>query len=173
MPFTPFHLGLALVVKPVAQRNFSLLAFSIAQIAMDIEPLIGMIRNSAILHGPTHTYLGAIAIGLLVGFVSPYIYRPIIRRYNCEITFHKLVWLSEPAEPSHTAIWSGAFFGTFSHVFLDSFMHYDMRPFAPFSDANPLLSAISHDGVYQLCVVLGVVGSVAWLITKWIKRRVS
>jgi hypothetical protein len=49
MPFTPFHMGAALIVKPVTQKNFSLIAFGVAQVAMDIEPLIGMLRHSEIL----------------------------------------------------------------------------------------------------------------------------
>lgn len=170
MPFTPFHMGVALLVKPAAQKHFSLITFGLAQIAMDIEPLIGMMRNSDILHGPTHSVLGAIMIGLLVALVSPSICRPILRRYNQEVMVYQLRWLCEPS-PTRLAIWSGAFWGTLSHVVLDSFMHYDMRPLAPFSDANPLLNVLSHDGVYQLCFMLGLVGCMAWLLTKWLGAR--
>lgn len=170
MPFTPFHMGAALLVKPAAQQHFSLITFGIAQIAMDIEPFIGMVRNSDMLHGPSHTVLGAIVIGLLVALVSPSICRPILRRYNQEVTAYKLCWLSEPPEPTRLAIWSGAFGGTLSHIVLDSFIHYDMRPLAPFSDANPILNVLSHDGVYQLCLILGLVGCIAWILTKWLVR---
>jgi membrane-bound metal-dependent hydrolase YbcI (DUF457 family) len=37
------------------------------------------------------------------------------------------------------AVTLGAIAGTYSHVVLDSLLHADMRPFAPFSAANPLL----------------------------------
>ncbi|MDH4371454.1 MAG: DUF4184 family protein [Nitrospira sp.] len=173
MPFTPFHMGAALIVKPAAQKHLSLITFGVAQIAMDIEPFIGMLRNSDILHGPTHTVLGAIVIGLLVALVSPSICRPILRRYNQEVLAYKLRWLSEPPEPTRLAIWSGAFGGTLSHVVLDSVMHYDMRPLAPFSDANPILNVLSHDGVYQLCFMLGLVGCMGCLLTKWLGRQAS
>lgn len=172
MPFTPFHMGAALIVKSAAQKHLSLITFGIAQIMIDIEPFIGMMRQSDILHGPTHTLWGAITIGFLVALVSPTICRPILRRYNQEVTTYKLRWLSEPIEPTRVAIWSGALWGTLSHIILDSFMHDDMRPLAPFSDANPLLHVISHDGVYQLCVALGVIGCIAWLLTKWTYRDV-
>lgn len=66
MPFTPFHMGAALIVKPAARQHFSVLVFGIAQVAMDIEPLIGMILDWDVLHGPSHTILGALAIGALV-----------------------------------------------------------------------------------------------------------
>jgi hypothetical protein len=42
MPFTPFHMGAALIVKPVTDLRFSLLTFTVAQVAMDIEPGIAM-----------------------------------------------------------------------------------------------------------------------------------
>ena len=171
MPFTPFHMGAALLVKPAAQKHLSLITFGVAQIAMDIEPFIGMLRNSEVLHGPTHTVLGAMVIGAFVALLSPSICRPILRRYNQEVKTYKLGWLSEPLEPTRLAIWSGALFGTLSHIVLDSFMHGDIRPFAPFSDANPLFNVISHDGVYQLCVVLGAAGLMAWLLTKWLRRH--
>jgi len=171
MPFTPFHMGAALIVKPAAQKHLSLIAFGIAQIVIDIEPFIGMMRRSDILHGPTHTLWGAITIGVLVALVSPAMCRPILRRYNQEVTAYKLRWLSEPIEPTRVAVWSGALWGTLSHIILDSFMHDDMRPFAPFSDANPLLHVISHDDVYQFCVVLGVIGCIVWLLTKWVDRQ--
>lgn len=31
MPFTPFHMGAALIVKPVTRSHFSLLTFGISQ----------------------------------------------------------------------------------------------------------------------------------------------
>ena len=46
MPFTPFHMGAALVIKPAARRCFSVFAFGAAQIVMDLEPLIGMLRGA-------------------------------------------------------------------------------------------------------------------------------
>jgi hypothetical protein len=171
MPFTPFHMGAALFVKPAAQKHLSLITFGIAQIIIDIEPFIGLLRGSEILHGPTHTVLGAMAIGVLVALLSPCICRPLLRRYNQEVHAYKLGWLSEPLEPTRLAMWSGALLGTLSHIALDSFMHGDIRPFAPFSDANPLFHLISHDGVYQLCVILGAVGLMAWLLTKWLRRH--
>ena len=46
MPFTPFHMGPALALKAVTGRHFSVLVFGIAQVAMDVEPLVGMLRNA-------------------------------------------------------------------------------------------------------------------------------
>ncbi|MFZ6876076.1 hypothetical protein ACO0LF_28780 [Undibacterium sp. Di27W] len=38
MPFTPFHFGCGALAKTVAPKEFSFVAFAIAQIAMAIEP---------------------------------------------------------------------------------------------------------------------------------------
>ncbi|MCB1770876.1 MAG: hypothetical protein KDJ31_14465 [Candidatus Competibacteraceae bacterium] len=46
MPFTPLHRGPGLAIKALAGRRFSLLTFGIAQVAMDIEPLIGLDHHS-------------------------------------------------------------------------------------------------------------------------------
>jgi len=172
MPFTPFHLGAALIVKPAAQRNFSVLSFGLAQLAMDIEPMVGMIRNSDVLHGPSHTVIGALFIAFIVAWMAPSICNLILRRYNLEVRFLGLEWLQEPDSVTRTAVMTGAFFGTLSHIILDSLMHFDIHPLAPFSDANPLLNRVSVDGLYQLCTVAVLVGVAAWLALKWMGRAV-
>lgn len=170
MPFTPFHMGAALIVKPGLNRTFSVITFGLAQVAMDIEPGIGMLTGADVLHGPTHTILGALVIAYLVMLIAPSVCNYLLRRWNKEVTHHKLAWLVQPETPSKTAVAVGAFFGTLSHVALDSLMHHDIRPLSPFSDANPLTGFVSHDGVYQLCAIAGAIGSVVWLATLWFDR---
>ena len=163
MPFTPFHMGAALIVKPGLNRNISVITFGLAQVAMDIEPGIGMLTGADVLHGPTHTLLGALVIACLVMLLAPPVCRYLLRRWNKEVAHHNLAWLLQPETPSKTAIAAGAFFGTLSHVVLDSLMHHDIQPFMPFSPANPLEGLVSHDGVYQLCAIAGAIGAVAWV----------
>jgi len=45
-----------------------------------------------------------------------------------------------------------------SHVFLDSIMHPDIRPLAPFSNSNPMLLALSLPTLHWSCVIAGLVG---------------
>jgi hypothetical protein len=125
MPFTPFHMGAAMLAKPAATRNFSVLAFGIAQVAMDIEPGLGMLFGWSVLHGPSHTIIGALLIACLVVWVSPAICSPILRRFNREARHYGQEWLCEPEEFLLTALVNGALFGTMSHLFLDSLMHHD------------------------------------------------
>lgn len=171
MPFTPYHMGAALLMKPVLQRHFSVITFGFAQVAMDIEPLLGLLNGWDILHGWTHTFLGALLIAPCVAVLTAPCHRPLLRRFNQEVVSVNLHWLAEPEQPTRLAVLSGAFLGTLSHVLLDSLIHYDIRPLAPFSDANPFLNWVSHDGGYSLCVYLGMVGLAGWLMVRWRHRR--
>ena len=73
MPFTPIHLGPGLAFKALGGRHFSFMVFGGAQVLMDLEPLIGILRDRDVLHGVTHTWLGA----LVIGSVAAVIGRPI------------------------------------------------------------------------------------------------
>lgn len=173
MPFTPFHLGAAMLVKPAAGSRFSVISFGLAQIVIDIEPGIGMLRGTETLHGASHTVIGAILIALAVSWVSPWLSSRLVRRWNQEARHYQLDWLAEPVSASKSAATAGAFFGTFSHIGLDCLMHHDIHPLMPFSSANPLIGLVSHDAVYQLCLLMGVLGTVAWLLLKWSRRAAS
>ena len=107
MPFTPFHMGAALIAKPGLNRNISVITFGIAQIAMDIEPGVGMLTGADVLHGPTHTILGALVIAYLVTLIAPGICNYLLKMWNREVTHHKLSWLVQP-ETSKTAMTVGA-----------------------------------------------------------------
>lgn len=171
MPFTPLHMGAGLAIKALTGRHFSVLSFGVAQVAMDIEPLIGIIRGADVLHGPTHTYLGAIVIAVLAAAVSPPICRPILRRWNRELAFYRLDWLLTPESFARMPVIAGAFAGTFSHVALDSIMHGDIRPYAPWSDSNGLLGLISIEALHLWCVAAGLFGIFGWVALKWFGRR--
>jgi len=170
MPFTPFHIGPGLAVKAISGRHFSLMVFGFSQVAIDVEPLVRIIRGDAVLHGFTHTYLGS----TLIAIVSVVIGRPIcqllLNYWTHDPRSPFLRWLRGPKLISWPAAITGAFLGTYSHVFLDSIMHSDMRPLAPLSDANGLLHIISVDGLLLLCVLSGIIGALL-LFTLFLVRR--
>jgi membrane-bound metal-dependent hydrolase YbcI (DUF457 family) len=166
-------MGPALALKAGADRRFSILTFGFAQIAMDIEPLIGMLRGSPVLHGFTHTYAGATLIALAVAWLAPFLCTPILRRYNREVVAAGAGWLSCSESLSRQALLLGAFIGTFSHVLLDSLMHADMQPFWPLSAGNPLLGLLPWQQVYRFCFWLGMAGAVAWLLVRYRRRAQS
>jgi hypothetical protein len=137
---------------------------------MDIKPGIGMLTGADVLHGPSHTVVGALVIACLVMLIAPSVCNFLQHRWNKEVIHYKQPWLVQSAALPKSAVIFGAFFGTLSHVALDSLMHHDMHPLRPFSDLNPLLGLITHDGVYQLCAIAGVLGAVTWLVMKWVGR---
>jgi len=150
VPVTPFHMGPALLVKAAAPRRFSLVIFGLSQVAIDVEPIVGLFRGAAVLHGFSHTLTGATLIALACVLLG----RPLCERVLGVLN-------GRPTPIGTTAAWSGAFVGTYSHLVLDGMMHLDMKPFAPLTDANPILGAMSVLGIYLLCVASAVVGGLA------------
>lgn len=171
VPFTPFHMGPALALKALAGRHFSVLSFGIAQVAIDLEPLVGMIRDADVLHGWSHSYAGATLIAIGVAILSPPACRLILARWNGELDRHGLAWLRSHSTIGRVPVATGAFVGTYSHVALDSFMHADMSPLSPWSKSNDLLGALSYGELHAVCVAAGVFGVAAWFIAGLRTRR--
>jgi len=173
MPFTPFHMGAGAGLKALAGRRFSLLMFGFAQVAMDLEPLVRMFRGDEHVHGFTHSYVGATVIGagvLLLG-------KPLAHRLNeiwrREVTREGFAWLAESGRLGWGGAAAGAFMGTMSHVALDSLMHTDIRPLAPFSQSNGLLGAIPQGELHAACIIVGAVGVIAWAGVRYLHHRLA
>ena len=147
MPFTPFHLGPGAVFKAIGGSHFSFMVFGGAQVMMDIEPLVGILRGSFVLHGYSHTLAGAAAIGTAAGLIGRPISTFVLKLLR--IPHYPFTW---------TASFLGAYIGTFSHVLLDALMHPDMHPWWPFAPGNPLLEALSTGWLHIGCAVAAVVG---------------
>jgi hypothetical protein len=128
MPFTPFHMGPGLAVKAVGGRHFSLMVFGVSQIAIDLEPLVRIIRGDLVGHGFTHTYLGATVVALASIAIGRPICQTVLRDWTLEPPSAFLSWVLEPRHISWPTAIGSAFVGTYSHVALDSLMHADMRP---------------------------------------------
>lgn len=171
MPFTPLHMGPALVIKGAGGRHFSVLVFGVAQVAMDIEPLVGILRGADVLHGWTHTYIGATLIGFTVFLLVLPLCQWILQRWNRELEFHKLQWLRSPEPITRMAAMTGALIGTYSHVLLDSIMHADMLPLRPWSTDNALLELVSIDALHQACFISGLIGVTIWFMLGYARRN--
>jgi hypothetical protein len=173
MPFTPFHLGPGLLIKSGTQNYFSLMVFGFSQVLMDTEVLFHMARKDPILHSFNHTYAGA----SLAAVISILIGRPICqfllnwRVPPADSHFEK--WLRGPQKISWSAAICGAFLGTYSHVFLDSIMHFDLRPFMPWSKENTLLGLISVGNLHLFCIVSGILGAFILLIWFYLTKRIT
>ena len=171
MPVTPLHMGPGMALKAIAGDRFSLTMFGVAQVAIDIEPLVGMIRGAPELHGWTHTYVGATLIAAAVLVLARPMCIRIVRWWNAELRRNGLDWLATQDRIGWDAAAAGAFVGTWSHVALDSIMHLDMQPLRPFDGGNRLLLATDVGTLYLACFVAGLAGLATWTARAWIVRR--
>lgn len=154
MPVTPFHFGPGLALKGALGNRFSLLAFIAANVAIDIEPAYYLIVDDGPLHRFAHTWLGAtlLGLGLLAGWTG-------IRWLACRIGPQRSwPWLGALRNSRVLPVGVGILLAVWSHVALDSIMHGDMSPFAPFAVGNPWQGLLSLEQLHWLCIMTGIVG---------------
>ena len=163
MPFTPFHMGPGILVKSLLQGGFSLMVFGWSQIVMDLQPLVAIITGKGELHGFTHTYIGSTFVAIFSAITGKY------------LSQWALVILSNGAQRGIEIRWRiaflSAFIGAYSHVLLDSIMHADVMPLAPFIHVNDLLGLVSIDLLHKLCVYSGVVGAAMYFTVSYMMTR--
>jgi hypothetical protein len=158
------------VVKAVAGDAFSLTVFGFAQVAMDVEPLVRLFRLDAVLHGFSHTYLGATLIGILSLVAGRPVCQRMLDAWTPDPGSPFLKWLRGPRVIRWPAAVSGAFLGAYTHVLLDSMIHSDVRPFSPFWHGNPLEGQSSFEVMHLLCVAMGIL-SLPCLWVAYLLRR--
>lgn len=152
MPFTPFHMGVGVAAKAVAPRLVSIQVFGLAQIAMDLEPAIGMARGSDVLHGWTHTLWGAVPVALATMLTWKAVERRRIWR-----------WTFEPLQTSTLVV--TAFLAVWSHVLVDALIHRDMistRALLPWING----AIYEHAVVERACLVAAGIGTLL-LVTRY------
>jgi hypothetical protein len=170
MPFTPFHMGPACVAKPLAGSTFSMTVFGFANVAMDVQPLVHMLRGEGILHGVSHTFLGGTVIGIFSVLAGRPLCQWLLNRWTPDPGDRFMSWLRGPRVLTWPSAIIGAFFGTYSHVVLDSMIHADVRPFAPFDEGNPLLGLVSFEAMHLLCVGISVLGLIGFYVRYQVER---
>lgn len=131
MPFTPYHFGAGALAKSIAPRHFSFTAFAVSNVLIDVEPLVRMLGllDDTILHGPTHTFPGAVVIAALT--------LPAVRMWDRTAAALRLTGLRPPTVPTWMVLTS-ALIGTVSHVILDSWMHADMAGYMSQYESWPI-----------------------------------
>ena len=171
MPLTPIHMGPALAAKAVVPRHFSLLTFGLTQVVIDSEVAFYIVRGDWPLHRHLHTYLGATAVAILAVLLGrPLLERAISLLNRLAVPDRESTLWIEPRIPPLAAV-TGAVIGSYSQVLLDSIMHSDLRPFAPWSDSNPLLGIMSGANLVLTCLALGALGAIALAIATVRRRR--
>jgi len=148
-------LGPAFAIGLPLRKFLHVPTFVIANVILDVEPfLVLYLRFDYPLHGYLHTFLSALFVGLLLGYVM----------FNFERFFQPL-YRKLLLEPSgglsiKSFLLSGAF-GTMLHIFFDSPLYSDILPFFPLS-VNPLYypSLSTSLGIAVFSIWMGVFGIV-------------
>jgi hypothetical protein len=164
MPATPFHLGPGVLLKAVAPQQFSMAAYTLAQVAIDVEPAYYILRHQLPVHRDAHTFLLGGMIGVLSGLIVSRVGPRLVRARD-------VVGEAIAAEYRLSVAVLSGLFGGILHIVLDGLMHADLRPFSPFSGANPLLGLVSDRMIYLFCIVTGLVGAVVLLALERRPRR--
>lgn len=165
MPFTPLHMGPGLLIKALLQGSFSLMVFGWTQIVMDIQPLMVMITGEGHLHGFSHTYVGATLLGIFSALSGKYLSQ--LGLWILKITpnySNSIPWI---------IVFMSAFIGSYSHVLLDSIMHWDVQPFYPVALSNPFLKLVSVETLHKFCLYTGLVGAGIYYYLAWRSKTLS
>ena len=174
MPITPLHMGPALAVKALAPRHFSFLVFCVTQVIIDTEAAFHLLVGEPPLHRFLHTYLGATIVAVITVVVGRPLLEMAIWLWNRLMARSGGGLMRIGPSISLTAAVSGALLGSYSHVLLDSIIYEDIKPFAPWTDSNIMLNALSTGDVYLLCLSLGGLGAVTLVavrVMRAVRRR--
>jgi len=167
MPITPFHLIAITPVKAIAPKHFSWSVFVLTNVIIDLEPITLFLVTMNPQHLFFHTILGATLIAVLCAHFGRKWCELAIEIWNDEIRGKpEAKWFTSERKISRTAAWSGALIGAWSHLLLDSFMHDDIKPLSPFTDANVLYETISISLLHTICLSIGIFGLLLILIKK-------
>jgi membrane-bound metal-dependent hydrolase YbcI (DUF457 family) len=171
LPFTPFHFGPGLFAKSLASRHFSWMAFVASQIVIDVEPLYYMVRRTYPAHRFFHTFVGATLAAVLT-LVMLFAVRHILQSYAVSgVGRESALWPSLRSELSNTGLMMGALVGGISHPLLDGIMHRDIRPFAPWTERNPLLAFVDLPTLHVGCLLLGTMGFTLMAVRLYRERQ--
>jgi membrane-bound metal-dependent hydrolase YbcI (DUF457 family) len=158
VPFTPFHLGPALLFGLVLSVAFDLPTLLVASVIPDLEPFYVMYFHVSgyPLHGLFHSYSCSSILAVLVASIV-YPLRGLLDsimvtfRISQKSSFRKILFTS--------------FVGVYFHVFLDSFLYEEMMPFYPLQ-GNPFFNLLSAYGsysvVYGFCSLTALLGIVLY-----------
>ena len=163
MPFTPFHLGPALLISLLLFSHLDFVSFMVSSVVVDVEPLcILVFRLHIPLHGFFHTYLGATILSTLTA-VGVYFLRSWLSKV--------LEWFKIKQKPSFKKMLYTSILGAYFHIFLDSFLYAEMELFYPLP-GNPFLGVLGFGAVYEFCTVSFILGFILY-IYKFIARKAT
>ncbi len=166
MPFTPFHIAAGASVKAIAPRHFSWSVFTLTNILIDCEPLYYHFTEGMLSHKFFHSIIGASIVAAVCATLGKPLCEYGLKLWNNSLAPEDKRWLGSGIKISHLSAWTGAVIGAYSHLILDSIMHLDIKPLAPFTDENQLLEIMEIFELYILCLLLFGLGVIIYLLKK-------
>lgn len=173
MPITPIHFGLGILARSMVTKRFSLSTFVMANVVIDMEPVTWYLLTGDPLHGFLHTLLGATLLALACAQWGRSWCERLLRFWNSRLSARQAVWLGVMPSIPIGAAFVSALLGAWSHVFLDSFMHADVRPWWPLSSANDIRGLVPMNYVYFFSALFGLWGMLRLAIARWDRTRTA
>jgi len=164
-------MGPGIIVKAILPHRFSIIAFGISQVLIDLEVLWNMAHHNNQLHTFFHTYLGASLIVLITVPLGKLASGWLSRIWDLAAGHISHFDMTVSGQASWTTTLLGASVGAYSHVLFDSFYHIDITPFQPWSDLNPckgLIVPFQMEIVFNALVIVGLLWS---MIGAYLRRR--
>ena len=164
MPFTPFHLGPALVIGIIFIYYVDFPTLLVASTILDLESFLVLLLDlNYPLHSLFHSFLGGTLIILPLSFIMFKI-RPFMNQIT---KFFKIEQNS-----SFVNILAASIIGIYSHILLDAPLYSDIQPFFPLN-FNPLLntSALSGVAIYLFCSCCFLIAIILYFIRLVIKFK--
>lgn len=168
MPFTPLHLGPGLALGLPLRSHLHTPTFLLANIIVDVEPFLVLFLSLRYpLHGYLHTFLLAVPVGFLLGYVM-FLLEKILQ------PLYKMFMLEKNNGLGLKPFLLAGGLGTGLHVLFDAPLYSDIRPFYP-STANPLYNPSLTPEIYGLCVWMGAFGTAYYILLAGLSiyRRLS
>ena len=154
MPFTPFHIAAGASVKAIVPKHFSWSIFTLTNILIDCEPLYYHFTEGMLYHKFFHSIIGATIVAAICATLGKPLCEYGLKLWNNSLAPEDKRWLGSGIKISHLSAWTGAVIGAYSHLILDSIMHLDIKPLAPFRDENQLLGVLGMMELHVLCLIL-------------------
>lgn len=163
MPFTPFHVGPALLI-------YSLLLFLdpfaliIGATAPDLEGLAYFLIGGTTPHGPLHSLAGATLLAIMA--VTP-----------ASMATWKIIENASQKKiraPTLKITAASALLGAYSHLLLDSLLpamfYGDVNLAWPITYWAPLLNTMTPEQMYAFCIAAFVIGTIIILARTAVKK---
>ena len=155
MPFTPYHVGPALLVALLLYPLLDIPTFIVASLILDLEPLaviLGLADWS--MHGVFHSFTMGTVVGVVLALPMY-----LVKKYTSPIQ----IGMMPPKEYTIKDLIITSVFGIWLHIFLDAFVYSDLNLFYPIQ-WNPLVGLVPYQTIINFCLVSLPVAFIIYLI---------